>query len=741
MTQHVQNINHLAFRSKFEREKLSGNNFNDWFRQLKLVLRVEKKMYVIEQPLPAAPAADSAANKQAGVERFDLIQTFHACKQEEGKSVVADNLQIKGYVDQLERLGYMLPQDLITIGKLHAMLIEYEKGLPKNDETPQVMMIKDGKIQKSKKKLLKAKGKGKANGKENDKQLYIPKPKNPKPSAKEHPTKDDTCHHCKEVGHWKRNCLVYLTGVEEKEASWLCHNGIHEIDMHDLIPNDNSIYDVNTKRAKHNLDSTYLWHFHLAHISKKRIEKLQQERLLKSTNDGSFDQCVSCLSGKMTRKSFLHRPERETDLLGIIHIDMCGPLRHVSRQGASYFITLTDDYSRYGYVYLLRHKHEVFETFEEFKNEVENQLGKTIKALRSDQGGEYISQEFKDHLKACGIIQQLTHPYTPQHNGDYALESATRILNIVPTKKVDKTPYKLCEIPMEVEDFEPSQEEVIIIRRFKRTNRTPNRLCLNVEVKEHTLGDLNEPASYKAAMLDSKSNKWIDAMNAEIQSMIDNMVDYEETVSPVTDIRAIRILISISSFYDYEIWQIDVKTAFLNGYFDEGIFMVQPEDLGEATFILGIKIYKDRSKRLIGLGQNAYMDKILKRYKIDNSKRGHIPMQERLDLNKTQGASTPKEVKCMQKVPYASAVGSIMYAVFSTCMVFGGNTRDLGSFGEETVKITDLHQIIEEAFLTKRIDDVASIKQRRRDPSGNGVWNLETASGRDRLKEDLESST
>ncbi|GJV87709.1 retrotransposon protein, putative, ty1-copia subclass, partial [Tanacetum coccineum] len=92
------------------------------------------------------------------------------------------------------------------------------------------------------------------------------------------------------------------------------------------------------------------------------------------------------------------------------------------------------------------------------------------------------------------------------------------------------------------------------------------------------------------------------------------------------------------------------------------------KDSGETAFILGIKIYKDRSKRLIGLGQNAYMDKILKRYKMDNSKRGHIPIQERLDLNKTQGASTPtpKEVNRMKKVHYASAVGSIMYAIRCT---------------------------------------------------------------------------
>ncbi|GKF01926.1 retrotransposon protein, putative, ty1-copia subclass, partial [Tanacetum coccineum] len=183
------------------------------------------------------------------------------------------------------------------------------------------------------------------------------------------------------------------------------NNSIYEIDMHNLVPNNNSVYNVSTKRAKHNLDSTYLLHCRLAHISKKRIEKLQQEGLLKSKDDELFDQCVSCLSGKMTRKSIPHHPERATGLLRIIHTDVCGPFRHVSKQGASYFITFTDDYSHYGYVYLLKHKHEVFELFKVFKNEVENQLGKAIKALRSDQGGEYISQEFKDYLKACGIVQ------------------------------------------------------------------------------------------------------------------------------------------------------------------------------------------------------------------------------------------------------------------------------------------------------------------------------------------------
>ncbi|GJS78515.1 hypothetical protein Tco_0728396 [Tanacetum coccineum] len=76
--------------------------------------------------------------------------------------------------------------------------------------------------------------------------------------------------------------------------------------------------------------------------------------------------------------------------------------------------------------------------------------------------------------------------------------------------------------------------------------------------------------------------------------------------------------------------------------------------------------------------------------------------------------------------------------VFSTWMAFGGNTRDLGSFGEETDEITDLHQIHGEILFLERRDGVAGIKRRRRDPSSDGVRDLVTASGHGRLNEDLE---
>nr|GEU28897.1 ribonuclease H-like domain-containing protein [Tanacetum cinerariifolium] len=96
--------------------------------------------------------------------------------------------------------------------------------------------------------------------------------------------------------------------------------------------------------------------------------------------------------------------------------------------------------------------------------------------------------------------------------------------------------------------------------------------------------DLGELTNYKAALLDPESKKWLDAMNVEMHSMKDNDgfiqaygVDYEEIFSPVLGIRSIRILIAIAAYYDYEIWQMDVKTAFLNGHLSEEVYMEQPE--------------------------------------------------------------------------------------------------------------------------------------------------------------------
>ena len=119
----------------------------------------------------------------------------------------------------------------------------------------------------------------------------------------------------------------------------------------------------------------------------------------------------------MTKAPLTSHGERVDDLLGLIHRDVGGPISSTAKEGYQYFITFTDDYSIYAYLYLMKHTNESFEKFKTFKNEVQNQLGKSIKALRTDRAGEYLSQEFDGYLKDCGIVSQLTPPRTPQWNG------------------------------------------------------------------------------------------------------------------------------------------------------------------------------------------------------------------------------------------------------------------------------------------------------------------------------------
>ncbi|KAJ8755827.1 hypothetical protein K2173_024372 [Erythroxylum novogranatense] len=272
----------------------------------------------------------------------------------------------------------------------------------------------------------------------------------------------------------------------------------------------------------------------------------------------------------------------------------------------------------------------------------------------------------------------------------------------------------------------------------------------------------NEPTTYEEVLKSSESEKWLHAMKSEMDSMYENQVwtlveapkgikpigckwvfkkktdmdgnvitykarlvakgfrqrqgvDYDKTFSPVAMLKSIRILLAITTHYDYEIWQMDVKTTFLNGNLAEDVYMTQPEgftsydgekvcklqksiyglkqafrswnirfdevikefgfsqnpdehfkiwlskqfamkDLGEATYILGIRIYRDISKRLLGLSQSTYIDKMLKRFSMDQSKRGYLLVIHGITLSKSMCPKTQDERMRMNMIPYASAV-------------------------------------------------------------------------------------
>ena len=128
----------------------------------------------------------------------------------------------------------------------------------------------------------------------------------------------------------------------------------NENSLLDLDRSNTHIHNIDAKRCKVNNDSaTYLWHCRLGHIGVKRMKKLHKDGFSESLGYESFDACEPCLLSKMTKTPFSRTMEWATDLLEIIHTDVCKPMSIKARGGYRYFLTFTDDLSRYGYIYLM----------------------------------------------------------------------------------------------------------------------------------------------------------------------------------------------------------------------------------------------------------------------------------------------------------------------------------------------------------------------------------------------------
>ncbi|GKB86149.1 hypothetical protein Tco_0958421, partial [Tanacetum coccineum] len=247
--------NNSVFRSFFEKQKLTGPNFIDWYRQLRLVLSTEDKEYYLEHPIPAAPVAqpgeqippeDLAAHAAwvkgqrevavlmlltmdldiqrnlAHLGAYDMLRELKAMFSKQAEQ----ELLHTGYIDNLERLGQPVGQNLAvslilvslnkdftsfvqnfnmhgmgkTVNELHAMLKLHEESLPKKDANPALHAIRAGRVQKNQKskphkaaKRAHGKGKGKMGYAPNN-ASFAPKPKNPPPPKKDNPAKDAVCH-------------------------------------------------------------------------------------------------------------------------------------------------------------------------------------------------------------------------------------------------------------------------------------------------------------------------------------------------------------------------------------------------------------------------------------------------------------------------------------------------------------------------------------------------------------------
>ncbi|GJV63472.1 retrotransposon protein, putative, ty1-copia subclass [Tanacetum coccineum] len=324
------------------------------------------------------------------------------------------------------------------------------------------------------------------------------------------------------------------------------------------------------------------------------------------------------------------------------------------------------------------------------------------------------------HIYVYEILQPTHDESLEKCKSCISGKMATHNLNMVPTKKAERTPYEMwhrkapklsylrvwgCEALVKRDAPDKLDPRSV---KSARIPQAPDRYGFYVDVKEHELVDLNEPPNYKVPLSDPEFEKWLEAVNTEMQSMKDNQVwifvdlppngrtvrsksifkkktdmddkvqtfkahlvakgytqiydvDYGETFSPVADIRAIRILLAIAAYYDYKICKL----------LEVGI-----RDLGEEAYILGIKIIRNRFKWLIALSQSAYLEKTLNKFWMENSKKGYTPMIEKPGYSNSQGAKTPSEVQRMRRVPYASAI-EIHWNAVKTILKYLRNTKDM----------------------------------------------------------------
>lgn len=206
-----------------------------------------------------------------------------------------------------------------------------------------------------------------------------------------------------------------IATARKSDGLWIMNFSPHhdDVDKRDngIVNNCNKIYNINT---------SILWHKRLGHLNYNSMIKMKNNNLvngLKEMDNNKFE-CEICATCKITEQPYPKTAtNRAKEILGRVHSDICGPMPKQSFGGAKYFITFIDDCSRYVKVYTLKSKSDAFDTFVQYKELMENQTGRKIKILRSDNGREYINNKFIDYFKKNGIKHETSVPHSPSQNG------------------------------------------------------------------------------------------------------------------------------------------------------------------------------------------------------------------------------------------------------------------------------------------------------------------------------------
>ncbi|GJW56035.1 retrovirus-related pol polyprotein from transposon TNT 1-94 [Tanacetum coccineum] len=378
-----------------------------------------------------------------------------------------------------------------------------------------------------------------------------------------------------------------------------------------------------------------------------------------------------CLLSKAskTNKKHSYKPKAEDsiqEILYLLHMDLCGPMRIQRINGIKYILVIVDDYSRFTWVKFLRSKDEFPEFVIKFLKMIQVCLNATVHNIKTNNGTEFVNQTLRAYYEEVGISHQTSVARSPQQNGvverqNHTLVEAARTIEdlvpvvIAPEPAISTGSPSSTTINQDVPSTSTSQTNQNLVLKNPQLRLVFTRHQLQDEALfcyfDAFLSSV-EPKNYKEALTESC---WIEAMQEELNEFerlevwelvpyrdcvmiiirvdIQDGIDFEESFALVARLEVIRIFIAFAAHMNMVAYQMDVKTAFSNGIL--------------------------RSLRGIFLNQSKYALESLKKYGMETCDLVDTPMVEKSKLDEDlQG-------KAVDPTRYHKMIGTLMYLTSS----------------------------------------------------------------------------
>ncbi|KAL0266971.1 UNVERIFIED_CONTAM: hypothetical protein PYX00_009368 [Menopon gallinae] len=443
-------------------------------------------------------------------------------------------------------------------------------------------------------------------------------------------------HGC-EVVFGSKNVLIRNVETKQTVATGYLRGNLYALNTK-AIRQKNEKAIIATNNRDKQIDAMK-WHRRLGHlnfIDLKKMEKNRNENGVRIKKIEENTNCDICIRGKLCRSPFVKDTASKAKLLEIIHSDVCGPMKTESLGKSKYFVTFTDEKSRWTEVYFIRKKSQVLEKFKEFRAKMEKLTERKIKFLQSDNGTEYVNNEFDKYLKENGIQRRLSISYSPQQNGiserknrtlldmarclliqagmkpsfwAEAVNTANYIRNRCPTSAQNSSPYEIlfgkqpylghmkefgCDVFVKnnapnKDKFQPRAQKMIFVGyssqskgyRVYDPNKNKFEDVRDVYFREGRKSDNDEFENFyvhkpKPNGTETGSDKYKARLVARGHTQRPG-IDYDEIFAPVARYELIRTLLAIAVNEQMYVHQLDVVSAYTQGFLSDEVYMEQPE--------------------------------------------------------------------------------------------------------------------------------------------------------------------